>query len=181
MARRLELVAALAATACGKPHEAVPASPAIPRATSAIAIDAEIDTRDWTARAWRADFTTPDGELARPSSELRMLHDDTHVVIALYAADEDIRSSDAFEVSIGTVALRFDAAGRATPKLDGVRTAIDRDGTLDDPGDDDEEWIVEAAIPYTAAGPLEIHASRCDVPKDGLQRCGSANGRFVLE
>lgn len=60
----------------------------------------------------------------------------------------------------------------------GLRVATDVDGTIDDAKDDDEEWIVEAALPLAAIGgsagrTLRVGLGRCDTPKDGTRRCGS--------
>ncbi|MCK6549976.1 carbohydrate-binding family 9-like protein [Myxococcota bacterium] len=80
----------------------------------------------------------------------------------------------------------------------GMKVAVDADGTLDDPSDDDEEWIVEAALPLASIGvragaprTLVVALARCDTPKDGTRRCGAwghvpgtttgARGRLVLE
>ena len=57
------------------------------------------------------------------------------------------------------------------------------EGTIDDAEDDDEEWVVELAIPLPRVGrsPLAVKASRCDVPKDGIERCGRWAGNLRLE
>jgi hypothetical protein len=63
----------------------------------------------------------------------------------------------------------------------------DVDGTIDDVRDDDEEWIVEAAVPLeqlglgSQGGRVGVTVSRCDVPKDGIERCGSYKGVLALE
>jgi hypothetical protein len=62
--------------------------------------------------------------------------------------------------------------------------AVDRDGTLDDPSDEDEEWVVEAAIPLAALGVtgapgtrIQIEVSRCDTPRHTtVRRCGAFGG-----
>ena len=64
----------------------------------------------------------------------------------------------------------------------GVRAAVDRDGSLNaDDGEEDEEWVVEAAVPWKALGvvpgpttEVTFSASRCDTPKDGTRRCGAS-------
>src|ERR1700761_7362357 len=110
-----------------------------------IALDGELDEPAWNAVAMRGVFAGSDGAQARPYSEIRILRDETHLFVALYAADEDIRSDDAFEVIAGPFHAHLTAGGSAAPAT--VRAAVDRDGTLDDAHDFDEEWIVEAAIP----------------------------------
>ena len=59
-----------------------------------------------------------------------------------------------------------------------VRVAVDRDGTVDDSKNFDEEWVIELAVPLHDAGiagssPVPFTASRCDVTKDGVERCGA--------
>ena len=64
-----------------------------------------------------------------------------------------------------------------------ARAAVDRDGSIDDPHDDDEEWVIESALPLGAIGPspVTLHASRCDVTKDGVKRCGSWQAAVDLD
>jgi hypothetical protein len=160
---------------------------AIPHASVPIRIDGEWDESDWSKRAFRGQFRGDDGQLARPSSEIRLLHDDGAVIVALYAADENIETRDAFDLTLGALTLHVDATGKLTPAIPGVRAAVGYDeGTLDNPKDDDEEWVVELAIPTEATGmtrdaPRAVRASRCDVPKDGIRRCGSWSGNLTLD
>lgn len=180
-----ELIALVALAACSSKHREPPkphAPDGVPRGT--VKIDGDWEEPDWSHTAWRAQFTSSDGELARPSSEIRLLHDDHDLLVALYAADENIETRDAFDFSAGPVSLRVDATGKVTPAIPGVRAKTGFDeGTLDDPRDDDEEWVVELAVPLTLVGapPLAIKASRCDVPKDNVQRCGEWAGSVHLE
>ncbi len=166
-------------------HAAVP--DAIPRATGDIKIDGDWDEQDWAKHALRRQFRGSDGELARPSSEVRFLRGADELFVALYAADETIETRDAFDQSIGPLAVRANAAGAVTPHVEGLRAAVGYDeGTRDNPNDDDEEWVVELAIPLPAttmrAGEhTEVRAARCDVPKDGIERCGSWSGSLTLE
>jgi hypothetical protein len=143
----------------------------IPLPGTAMKIDAELVEPAWNLRAQRGVFTGTDGKIARPYSEIRLLADAENIYVALYAADEDIEPDDAFEVELGGVKLRAAADGTTTPA---VKSAIDRDGTLGKPGDDDEEWVVELAVPRgELADRIDVRASRCDTPKDRAQRCGS--------
>jgi hypothetical protein len=65
-----------------------------------------------------------------------------------------------------------------------ARVAVDRDGTLNKIGDNDEEWVVEMAIPLAAlgiahAGPgtrLPFSVRRCEVGH-GHPSCGSWGSR----
>jgi hypothetical protein len=59
--------------------------------------------------------------------------------------------------------------------------AVDKDGTLNQIGDNDEEWVVEMAIPLETIGlanarpgtEIPFAVRRCDVQKDGPHACGS--------
>ena len=172
--RSAALAFAIASTACKQQRSRLDGLAPPPPATR-IALDGELDEPAWNAQATRGVFVV-DGRQARPYSEIRFLRDETHVLVGLYAADEDIRSTDSFELTAGTFVAQLSAGGRATPAT--VRAAVDRDGTLDDPSDDDEEWVVEAAIPISAFGPapVAIEARRCDRTKDGIERCSAWRG-----
>jgi hypothetical protein len=153
------------------PHE-------IALASMAIKLDGELDERDWNARANRGVFLGADGKLARPYSEIRLLADRENLYVALYAADEDIESSDAFELKLGPLSVSAHADGKVTPAL---AAGVDRDGSLDKPKDDDEEWVVELAVPRDRlTEPLAITAIRCDTPKDGKSRCGHWDATLSL-
>ncbi len=96
--------------------------------------------------------------------------------LGLYAADENIESSDAFAVDIGGRGFRFHPTDR------GPDVGIDMDGTLDDPHDDDEEWLVEARIPLASLphGDVRVVVRRCDRVKDGTERCGTGQATLHL-
>ena len=59
--------------------------------------------------------------------------------------------------------------------------AVDKDGTLNQLGDNDEEWVVEMAIPLETIGlanarpgaEIPFAVRRCDLQKDGPHACGS--------
>lgn len=180
------LLSCALAAACGKHEREQPPAPhaaardEVPFADTAIKLDGELDEPAWNHRALRGVFAGDDGHDARPYSELRLLRDDTRLLIGLYAADEDIRSTDAFDVTLGAIALHVTAAGVATPVAREV--GVDRDGTLDKPDDYDEEWVIETAVPIAELGPppLVVSATRCDVTKSGERRCGSWHGTVKL-
>ena len=156
--------------ACGAPRDVVP------RAKGVITIDGDWEEEDWVKIARREQFRGPDGELARPSSEIRLLRDDDELLVALYAADQNIETRDAFELAIGSLVLRVDARGKVTSTVPGIRAAVGMDeGTVDDARDDDEEWVVELAIPLRFARG-HVWVSRCDTPKHDVERCGSWSG-----
>jgi len=157
---------------CGKHHEPpAPATPSQVARVDAIAIDGKLDEPAWNASARVFTFTDQGAE-ARPFSQVRMLHDAQHLYVGLYAADQDIRSSDRFQLVVGDQTLAIDPHGQVAPVTSGASAAIDLDGTIDDPSDEDEEWVIELAMPLPAQ-PFAIRASRCDTPKDGVERCGS--------
>jgi hypothetical protein len=124
------------------------------------------------------------GGQARPFSEASLLHDTDYLYVGLYAADEDIRSDEFFDVHIGALAFHANATGTVTPTIAGMKTSIDRDGTLDDPSNDDEEWVLEIAIPLQVTGLQQgaqlATVKRCDTPKDHIQRCGSWSATVSL-
>lgn len=181
------LVLALIAAVPACHRHAAPAKDLVPHTTGPIQIDGEWDEPDWAQHALRGQLRGSDGELARPSSELRFLHDDHDLIVALYGADENIEHTDAFDLTIGTLALHADATGKVTPDVPGLRAKAGYDeGTLDHPQDDDEEWVVELAIPLSAlgldhGGQRDVKVSRCDVPKDGVRRCASWSGTITVE
>jgi hypothetical protein len=173
------LLAIMAMAACG--HE--PAARAIPHVTGALTIDGEWNEPDWSKTSLRGQFLGSDGELSRPTSEVRFLRDDSTLYVGCYAADDDIRSTDAFDVKLGALALHIDATGNSTPLLPGMKVAVDRDGSLDDPRNFDEEWLLEIAIPIAARpshGPTAVTAARCDTPKHGQRLCSAWSGSLVL-
>lgn len=164
-----------------KPPPQVPATDAIPRADTPIALDGELHEPAWNARALRGVLAADGGDQARPYSEVRLLHDDSSLLVGLYAADEDIRSTDAWKLAIGPRTFTIDATGHASAA--DVKTGIDRDGTLDQPSDYDEEWVIEAAVPLASLGPppLALDIERCDTPKDGKVRCGRWHASLPLQ
>jgi hypothetical protein len=201
-------LAALAFAACKSHHDetsgsspavkpAPPAPPAVapaptsgtvPRASGPIDIDGAWHERDWTRNNFRVQFHRDDGDLARPYSEVRFIHDDANLYIGLYAADDNILSSDAFDVEVGPISVEISAAGKITPDTPDVKFAVDRDGSLDDPSNHDEEWKVELAMPLAKIGlapgkPVDVHTVRCDIPKtgNGEKLCGEWKGQLMIE
>jgi hypothetical protein len=177
------LVVICALAAC-KSHPTARAD-RISATTGELKLDGELGESDWSVRALRH-VLAADGAQARPYSEASFLHDKDYVYVGLYAADENIQSGEFFDVHIGTLSFHANATGTVTPMIEGVKTSIDRDGTLDDPSNDDEEWVLELAIPLRATGAspaatLPIAVTRCDTPKDNIRRCGSWSGTAALE
>jgi hypothetical protein len=188
----------------------------VPRATVPPKIDGELDDVDWTRMPGRTGaFVGEDGTPARPFSEARVTWDETNLYVALYAADEDIRvakvpadgplwTGDAFGLTItrsdgwtGTIDVGPSGAITDGANARGVATdfswqsravvATDIDGTLDDPSDRDEEWVVEMAIPFSSLGITPRHgerigfsAKRCDRLAGKKRVCGSWGKPGVL-
>ncbi|MFT3695678.1 MAG: hypothetical protein QM831_21250 [Kofleriaceae bacterium] len=178
----MKRLAILLVVACSKrPDPAV----TIPKLSGELKIDGELGEPAWNNRSLRHVLTTPTGEQSRPFSEVRFLHDDANLYVGLYAADENIQSQDFFDVKIGDVAFHADPTGKITPPGIATKAAVDLDGTLDNPANDDEEWVLEIVIPLSATalanGTKAIHVSRCDTPKDGHERCGEWSTNVKLE
>jgi len=121
------------------------------------------------------------------------------------ASDGPVEDDDAFHLEfgagrevrvvsvsvLGTVAdalCTTTAAGRRSCDArwrSHARVAVDRDGTLNKIGDNDEEWVVEMAIPLGAlgiahAGPgtrLPFSVRRCEVGHGRNPSCGSWGSR----
>ena len=180
--KRLVVICALAAC---KSHSASHAE-RIPATTGEIKLDGELGEPDWSKHALRHVLAADGGGQARPFSEASLLHDKTYLYVGLYAADENIQSGEFFDVHIGALAFHANAIGTVTPEIAGVKASIDRDGTLDDPSNDDEEWVLELAIPLQATGfapgvSQVVTVKRCDTPKDHIERCGTWSGTVALQ
>jgi len=99
---------------------------------------------------------------------------------------------------LGTVADALCVSSPAGRSCDsswqsGVQLAVDRDGSLNKIGDNDEEWVVELSIPFAKLGikkagsgthvPFSIR--RCEVGHDGPHGCGGWGteppGELVLD
>ncbi len=192
---------------------AMPIEIHVPHALGAISVDGELDEPSWDSSARTGGFVRGDGAPARPFSEVRVTWRDGILYVGLYAADEDIRSSkpaagqasaaldDAFNLVLagttGKRTLDLFADGRLVARREGTAAAWetlptaahDADGTLDDPADDDEEWVVEVAIPLRELGlrgekgeRLSLTARRCDTPKNQRRTCAAwGEGVLVLD
>lgn len=166
--------------------QAGPGSPlVVPQVGMQVHCDGELDEIAWRTPARTGPFVDATGAQAAPYSDARFLRDDHYLYVALYAADEDIRANDEFVVELGSgrrrSALHFTAGGSLSPTIEGAKVAVDVDGSVDDASNDDEEWVVEAAIPLTAVpfarnGTVDVQISRCDVTKDHIKRCGAWKG-----
>ena len=192
------------------------------RVTGQLRLNGELDEADWPTSARTGPFVDARSAPARPFSEAHFLWDEENLYVALYAADDNISATvkahdgavwidDSFSLSLtpkGTSGPTFlfdisamgvttdvvrDVRGKKDVSWEsGVVLGVERDGTVNDVHDEDEEWVVEAAIPWRsmsiAAAPgvrFAIELGRCDTPraKGSTRRCGkwaTGQGR-VLE
>jgi hypothetical protein len=182
----------------------------VPHAPGAILLDGDTDDKGWTGNpppARTHAFLAPNGAPARPFSEIRMVWGDGYLYLSLYAADEDIESrtadndgpvwlDDAFRVvftrgdtqyaiEVSPRAVVTDSVRHGDGKWDyawtaGVHVSKEADGTINDPKDKDEEWVIEMAVPLESIGlegkpgeSIGFTASRCDTLRTGGRSCGS--------
>jgi hypothetical protein len=174
-----------------------------PHIAQGIVLDGDTDDGAWTGSPQPARtglFADPLGGAATPASEARLLWGDGVLYVLLYAADEDIRSEgDFFRLTFardrgGARPFVFDVSPRGSPP-DGIHVAREIDGTVDDAGDRDEEWVVELAIDLAALGLEAVRGRRfgfairrCDAggSDGGSPACaswgdGEQRGHVVLE
>ena len=169
-------------------HETTRVRVVVPDVGALPELDGELDDAIWQAPVARTGaFLDAHGAPARPYSDARVAWTKGYLVVALYAADEDIRTSgeaaDAFRVVLGEHAFDVTASGELRGAPAGARAGHDADGTLDDPSNDDEEWVIELVVPLASLGlegregeHLAFSAARCDTTHDGVRRCGAARG-----
>lgn len=178
----------------------------VPRAHGVVVCDGELEEVAWHDAVVSGAFTDDAShEAARPYSEARLLYDDHAINLVLYAADEDLqvprrvshdhdlgafdhfvvrfetKSHELFEMQFGADGSRFDTHIGHRDWASRARVGVDRDGSVNDPSDEDEEWIIEAAIPFAALGmkagePCTASFSRCDRLKNGTRVCANWGG-----
>jgi hypothetical protein len=168
-------------------------------------------------------FKDAAGQGMVPFTEAKARWGDGVLYLLLYAGDLDlegrerkrdgaVEGDDAFHIEfgrgkvvrvvsisvLGTIADALCTTSGAERRCDsswkaGARVAVDRDGSLNKIGDNDEEWVIEMAIPFSKLGlkgagvgtrvPFSIR--RCDIGQDGPHACGSWGtdppGEFVLD
>src|SRR5262249_7415494 len=125
----------------------------VPSGETAPEIDGHLGDALWLAPVARTGAFVDDvGAPARPYSDARIARAGDYLFVALYAADEDVRTLDSFHVTLGdaTFDVRPNAELHGAPE--GSRAASDLDGTLDKESDDDEEWVIELAVPLRSIG-----------------------------
>ncbi len=197
----------------------------VPYLPGAIVLDGDTDDPGWTrppGPARTGDFVSTNGAPARPFSEVRALWGDGHLYLCLYAADNDIESrteqpdgplwlDDSFRVTFARDGVAYvievspravvtDSIRRTVVAPDyswnsGVHVSRELDATLNNPKDQDEEWLIEMAVPLESIGLKGDHGesigfsvTRCDTPKDEAAHMrsvgrgrGTREGRIVLE
>jgi hypothetical protein len=154
----------------------------VPHLTGSIFLDGDTDDLGWTAPpgpARTGPFLGPSGAPARPYSDARLVWGDGQLYIALYAADENVRSradqadgplwlDDSFRllfkrddveyaIEVSPKGVVTDAVRKPGQAFDytwnsGVHVSHEVDGTLNDSTDTDEEWAIEMAVPVEALG-----------------------------
>ena len=186
----------------GRPATAAPAIPAtsarslvVPTVDGAFALDGELGDGIWQrAVARTGPFLGANGEAGRPYSDARLAVVRDELVVALYAADEDVRATgpqrDVFRVTVGNVTFEASATGELRGAPPGTRVGHDLDGTPDDPSDDDEEWVLELAIPLASLGlgsendaravRVPFSVERCDTTRSGARSCSTVRRDLVL-
>jgi hypothetical protein len=181
----------------------------VPRTAGPVDINGKPWEDTWATAALTGQFPERGGvKPGLPYSEARVAWDDENLYLMLYAADEDVRATpkghdiplhgeDSFHVVLTlptrTVELDVSAAGVLTDALlgadggsdlsfeSGLRFAVDLDGSLNESaGEDDEEWVVEAALPWERLGVkplrgmrLRVELARCDTPRGSVRRCSA--------
>ncbi len=137
---------------------------------------AEADGPLWLDDAFRVVFATVDATAGDPATE--------------YAIEVSPRAviTDSIRHRGGSWDYTWNSGAHASRELD---------GTLNDPSNMDEEWVVELAVPFESLGlrgrpgeTLGFSASRCDTPRAGGRTCaswgqsegrGQPRGRIVLQ
>jgi hypothetical protein len=157
-----------------------------------------------------------------PYTEAKARWGDGQLYLMLYAGDLDLEGTvrehdgaverdDAFHLEfgrgdevrvisvsvLGTVAdslCRPSASGRTCDRRweSQARVAVDRDGTLNKIGDNDEEWVIEMAVPFASLGledarpgtKIPFSVRRCEIGHGQSHACGGwgdrAGGELAL-
>jgi hypothetical protein len=112
-----------------------------------------------------------------------VLHDDAfHIELGgdrTYTIDVSVLGTMADAACSGAVGAPASTRSCDTGWSSGALVAVDSDGTLNKLGDNDEEWVVEMAIPLASIG-LDARAGtripfavrRCDVSRGQVGPCG---------
>jgi hypothetical protein len=146
------------------------------RTSQPLVIDGRADEPAWAGARWTDDFVDIEGD-RRPGAITRrnavIFHDNDFEVFI--DPDGDHHNYYEFEVNpLNTVwelsldkPYRDGGPARDPANVEGLRSEVHVDGTLNQPGDTDRSWSVELAIPWKG---LAKYAGRRDCPpKDGQQ------------
>jgi hypothetical protein len=174
----------------------------VPHLPGTITLDGDTDDPGWTQApgpARTGPFRLASGAEARPYSDARLLWGDGHLYLALYAADEDIRTrtdepdgplwlDDSFRLTFGRdgveYAIEVSPRGIVTDAIkvagrfdyswsSGAHVSPELDGTLNKPDDMDEEWVIEMAIPFESLG---LRGEPGESIAFSLRRCDTPKG-----
>ncbi len=165
----LALASLLAACSRGSKRTIDPGQTAslnVPRASERVVVDGASDDSAWPRAARSKAFEDARGRVA-PHAELRFTSTDEGLYVLAYVADEKLESAnDELLIQVGGLSVPL-RPGRPC-EVPGVNVAMSYDGTVDTPGDEDEEWASELLIPWKTLGAatppksLEIRATRLD-------------------
>ncbi len=195
----------------------------VPHMPGSIVLDGDTDDPGWTTPpgpARTGQFLLANGATARPYSETRLVWGDGYLYLCLYAADENIETrtdqadgplwlDDSFHVTfargdteyvieVSPKAVVTDSLRKGGGALDyswssGVHASKELDGTINQPNDEDEEWVIEMAVPFESLGmkgergeSIGFSVRRCDTPKHASRVCasfgeGPTRGKLVLD
>jgi hypothetical protein len=182
----------------------------VPHLVGSISLDGDTDDPGWKGVSLRTGaFVAADGVTpVHPHSEARVLWGDGFLYLNLYAADEDIHATgqadalgpdDDFFHLVFTDATTerildlnpFGVVRDGRRPRDGVgapdlswsshaHVSHELDGTPNHPGDNDEEWVLEVAIPFESLGlegepgeRIGLAMDRCDTLRSGKRVCGA--------
>ncbi len=164
-----------------------PAAPPPPKCATEVLIakhtphaptlDGEAKEAAWLEATITPPFFDDKGAPGRPHTEVRATWNADALYLLFYAGDEDLELDDWMGATLTggngkPVSFKIAPNGAIDGPIE-LQAGVDRDGTLADAGDDDEEWVVELAVPWSLLGRAdEVKASfgRSDKPKDAARR-----------
>jgi len=153
-------VALPAPSAAAAAPRCVPATLVAQRGTPTL--DGQLDQPVWHAARATDAFVDPRRAAPVPHTEARASFDDEALFIALYVADDDMRSTDRVRVEFGPdlgieaspdrqLRCRLGAEGSCSAL--GIQAAFSVDGDVDSAAQEDEEWVVTLRVPWRTLAP----------------------------